>query len=99
METVTASERGDDLFVFRKFRVFDDERLLTRCHKAALDKLHTLFPDKKVTRYDLTTLGIQTDSYYSLTGIDTYELGMVNDEVPAMRNTRDGEVITYRIDA
>ena len=71
--------------------------MFDECHRAALDKLHTLFPEKRVTTYDNCTIGIETDSLYSDTGLDIYELGVVDGEVYAMRNTRDGEVITFRI--
>lgn len=87
----------EQLFVFRPFRADDDEKQKDRCHAAALDKLQTLFPGKRATSYDNTSIVIPTDSYYSSTGFDTYELGMVDDEIPGMRCTRDGEVITFRI--
>ena len=60
-------------------------------------KAQTLFPGKTITNYDPLTLGIETDSYYSETGTDIYELGMVDGEIPAVRNRRDGNVITFRI--
>lgn len=88
----------EDLFVFRPFRLDDDEVLVERCHSAALEKLQTLYPGRCVTSYDTMSLGIPTDSYYSDSGFDTYELGLVDAEIPAMRNTRDGEVITFRVD-
>ena len=40
---------------------------------------------------------IETDSLYSETGVDTYELGMVVEEIYALRNTRDLEVVTFRV--
>lgn len=88
---------AEELFVFKPFRADDDESMKDECHRAALDKLQTLYPGRPVTSYDNTTLGISTDSYYSATGFDTYELGLVDGELPAMRNTRDGEVITFRL--
>lgn len=87
----------DDLFVFRRFMPNDDESMMTACHQGAIDKLQTLYPGKRITTYDNITIGIETDSYYSETGIDTYELGLVDDEIPAIRNTRDGEVLTFRV--
>lgn len=87
----------DDLFVFHRFNEADDEAFVRQCHHAALDKLQTLFPGKQLTVYDHLTIGIATDSFYSETGIDTYELGLVDDEIPAIRNTRDGEVLTFRV--
>lgn len=90
-------EKGEDLFIFRKFMLDDDEYDIMSCHQSAIDKLQTLYPNKRVIVYDMYTLGIETDSLYSDSGIDTYELGMVDWEIPAMRNTRDGDVITFRI--
>lgn len=40
---------------------------------------------------------IETDSLYSETGVDTYELGMVDEEIYALCNTRDLEVVTFRV--
>lgn len=88
----------DDLFVFRPFRADDSEELVKRCYQGAMDKLQTLCPGKPITSYGYTSLSIPTDSYYSETGSDMYELGLVDGEIPAMRNMRDSEVITYRID-
>lgn len=85
-----------DLFIFRKFMEDADETLVRSCHASAVDKLQTLYPGKRLTSYDSFTIGIETESYYSETGVDTYELGLVDDEIPALRNTRDGEVITFR---
>ena len=59
--------------------------------------LQTLYPERRLTVYDRLTLGIETDSWYSDTGTDTYELGLVDHEIPAIRNTRDGEVLTFRL--
>ena len=87
----------DDLFVFHRFTEGDDDTFVTDCHQAALDKLQTLFPGKHLTVYDRLTIGIETDSWYSDTGTDTYELGLVDNEIPAIRNTRDGEVLTFRV--
>lgn len=87
----------DDLLVFRRFQLEDVDSYTERCLIAAKDKLHTLYPGKHLVAMDAMTLGIETDSLYSDTGIDTYELGLVDDELPAMRNTRDGSVITLRV--
>ncbi|MCQ2266478.1 MAG: hypothetical protein MJZ40_02065 [Bacteroidaceae bacterium] len=87
----------DDLLVFRRFQLDELDGYTERCMAAAKDKLHTLFPAKHLVALDAVTLGIETDSLYSDTGIDTYELGLVDDELPAMRNTRDGSVITFRV--
>lgn len=90
-------EQGEQIFIFRKFMMDEDEVNLEEYHSAAIDKLQTLFPGKQVTSYDLYTIGIESDSLYSDTGIDTYELGLVDWEIPAMRNVRSGEVLTFNV--
>lgn len=87
----------DQLFTFQPFTAYHDPSRVSACHQAALDKLQTLYPGKRLTTYDTLTIGIETDSYYSETGVDTYELGLLDGEIPAMRNTRDGEVLTFRV--
>lgn len=87
----------DDLFVFRKFHLDEDPAYLDECRAAAVEKLQTLFPGKRITVYDATTLGIETDSLYSDTGIDIYELGLVDYELPAMRCTANDNVTTFRV--
>lgn len=86
----------DDVLVFRKFLLDEVSAETERYLQAAVDKLQTLYPARPVTRYDSLTLGISTDSLYSPTGYDTYELGLVDDEIPAIRNQRDGNVLTFR---
>lgn len=87
----------DELFVFRRFLMDEDAGLLQRVQEAAVEKLQTLFPGHRLVVYDALTVGIDTDSPMSETGVDTYETGLVDGEVPAMRNTRDGHVITLRV--
>lgn len=87
----------NELLTFRKFRVDEESQETDLCREAAIDKLQTLFPGKKITVYDSFTFGIETDSLYSDTGIDTYELGIVDEELYAIRNARDLGVLTFRI--
>ena len=87
----------EELFAFQRFLEDEDEAFVAHCQRAALDKLQTLYPERRLTVYDRLTLGIETDSWYSDTGTDTYELGLVDHEIPAIRNTRDGEVLTFRL--
>lgn len=87
----------DDLLVFRRFLLDEDDDKLFECQQAAIDKLQTLYPGKRITRYDETHLGIESDSLYADNGIDIYELGLVDDYLPAMRNTRNDNVITFRV--
>ena len=87
----------DELFVFCRFLMDEDADLLQRVQEAAVEKLQTLFPGHRLVVYDALTLGIDTDSPMSETGVDLYETGLVDGEVPAMRNTRDGNVITLRV--
>ena len=75
----------------------EDPSFLDQCREAAIEKLQTLFPGKRIVRYDELTLGIETDSLYSETGVDIYELGLVDYEIPAFRNTRNDEVTTFRV--
>lgn len=86
-----------DLFVFRRFRLDESPAYLAQCREAAIEKLQTLFPGKRITIYDDVTLGIESDSLYSDTGIDTYELGLVDDELPAMRCAANDLVTTFRV--
>lgn len=94
---INRDTEAEQVFIFRKFMLDEEEEDLELYHRAAIDKLQTLYPGKKITDYGTLTIGIETDSLYSETGLDTYELGMVDWELPAIRNTRDGEVITFRI--
>lgn len=87
----------NNLLTFRKFMLDEESSETDICREAAIDKLQTLFPGKRITVYDSFTFGIETDSLYSDSGIDTYELGVVDDELYAIRNARDLEVITFRI--
>lgn len=87
----------NDLLTFRKFRLDEESSETDLCREAAIDKLQTLFPGKRITVYDSFTFGIETDSLYSDSGIDTYELGIVDDELYAIRNARDLNVLTFRI--
>lgn len=86
----------NDLFVFRKYMLDQVSDETDACLAGALDKLQTLYPGKRITVMDQFTIAVETDSLYSDTGIDTYELGNVDDEIYAVRNTRDGNVITFR---
>lgn len=83
--------------IFQFTRLYINDIHADDYHRAAIEKLQTLYPNKRITSYDLQTIGIETDSLYSDTGIDTYELGLVDDEIPAIRNTRNDEVITFRV--
>lgn len=85
----------EDSFVFRRISI--DEPMAETLHRAAIEKLQTLYPLKHINTYDMQTIGIETDSLYSETGIDTYELGFVDEDIPAIRNTRSDEVITFRV--
>ncbi len=89
--------QSENVFIFRRFFLDEEDFDVELCHRAALDKLQTLFPGKRITEYDLYTIGIETDSEYSETGVDIYELGTVDWEIPAIRNTRDQSVITFRL--
>lgn len=87
----------DDLFVFRKFLLDEGDAFVDACREAAIEKLQTLFPGKRIVIYDPMTLGIETDSLYSESGYDTYELGLVDAELPAMRCVENDNVTTFRV--
>lgn len=86
----------DDILSFKRFTLDEDDAVVSRCSRGAMDKLQTLYPGKYITNYDDITLGVETDSLYSETGTDIYELGLVDGEMPAMRCVRTDEVITFR---
>lgn len=88
---------SEELFVFRKFLPGEHEDEIAALHNAAIEKLQTLFPGRRLTSYDMFDIGMETDNLYSETGTDTYELGLVDDEIPAIRNTRTDDVITFRV--
>ena len=85
----------EDPIKFR--RLYIDDPRAEEYHKAAVEKLQTLFPYKRITSFDVLTIGIQTDSPYSQTGTDTYQLGLIDDDTPAIRNCRDDQLITFRV--
>ncbi|MDO4955557.1 MAG: hypothetical protein Q4E60_00865 [Bacteroidales bacterium] len=82
---------------FRKFLIDEDPEEMAACFAAARDKLETLFPCHAISYHDYYALFIESDSYYAENGMDTYELGLVDEEYPAMRRIRDGEVFTFRV--
>lgn len=88
---------SEDLLVFRKFRLDTDAETLEIHREAAVEKLQTLFPGNRITAIDATTLCIPTDAPYSPTGYDLYDLGLVDDEIAAIRNQRTDEVLTFRV--
>lgn len=87
-----------DLFLFRKFLSDEDNVLVKKCYIGAIDKLQTLYPGKRIITYDYRTLGIESDSLYCENGFDIYELGLVNDEIHAMKRQSDQQVLTFCID-
>ncbi|MCI5450876.1 hypothetical protein MR532_03305 [bacterium] len=85
----------EDIFVFRRFMTGDivDESHTYR--DAAIEKLQTLFPGKRLTVYDDFTIGVEDvccEGRFAL-----HVLGLVDGEIPAIQNTESEEVITYRI--
>ena len=90
-------DNGNDFFVFSKFYCDEEQSKMEKYCSAALDKLQTLYPGKKITQHNYNTLRIESDSLYAENGIDIYELGLIDEEIPAMRRTRDSEIITFRV--
>lgn len=97
MHRPTHSAADEELLVFRKFMMDMAGDQSAPYLQAAIEKLHTLFPGHQVVAYDELTIGVETDSLYSDTGIDTYELGLLDGEVPAIRCQRDDRIITFRL--
>lgn len=87
----------NDLFVFRRYRMDEVGEDTARAMEAAVDKLQTLYPGKRVTIYDDLTVGIESDSLYCESGIEMMALGCIDDELYALQRERDGEVITFRL--
>ena len=87
----------NELLTFRKFYPGDADDVIHHVYDAAEDKLQTLYPGNRITRFDHYTIGIASDSLYSENGLDLYELGMVDEELYAMRRKRDGQVIYLRV--
>ena len=85
-----------DILVFTKYMMDCDAAVAARHMLAAVEKLLSLYPGKRVLQLDALTLTVETDSLYSDTGVDVYELGLVDKEIPAIRCVRDGRVITFR---
>lgn len=86
-----------DALVFRKLYEETDRVNMQLFRKAAIDKLSTLYPGNSIFDYGTFTIGISSDSLYAENGIDIYDMGLVDDELPALQRQRDGEVITLRI--
>lgn len=90
-------KKMEELFHFRKFLADEDEELVERCYEAAVEKLQTLFPGKRITAYGRTEIGIESDSIYASNGQDMYALGLIDEETPALRREGDEEVVTFRV--
>ena len=88
---------NDDFLVFRNFKADSVPKNIEKYYDAAIEKLQTIFPEKDIIKYGYTTLGIKTDYPYSETGIDIYDLGLLDNNIPAIRRVRDDYVITFRI--
>ena len=86
-----------DSLIFTPFTLDAPPELLTACREAAMEKLQTLYPGKRLTVYGDLTLGIETDCLYCDTGIETYRLGLLDDELPALQCERTEEVLTFRL--
>lgn len=84
-----------DIFVFRKFMTGEREGESHLYREAALEKLHTLHPGRRFTVYDDFTIVMRTDN--GCDNGETYVIGLVDEEIPAMQNTATDEVTTFRI--
>lgn len=88
---------SDSLLQFR--RLTEDEAGIDRDAflQAALDKLQTLYPGKKTTVVGTTTISMETDSIYAENGMENYDIGLLDGEIPALRRMSDGEVFSFRV--
>lgn len=84
-------------FLFRRFLVDEDPSFLALCEQAAWEKLETLYPTKKIKAIDSFSITIESDSLYAVDGTETYLIGLVDDEVPALQRMTDGQIITFRV--
>ena len=88
---------SDETLTFTPFLADADEDFLTACVHAAQDKLETLYPGKRILRADWHSILIETDSLYAPSGIESYRLGLLDDDYPALQRASDGQVITFRV--
>ena len=88
---------AEDFLTFKRFPVEEDEEFLSQCLDAAIEKLQTLYPNKRIVSSDIYSICIESDSLYVENGIETYLLGFQDDEVPAIQRLSDGEVFTFRV--
>lgn len=84
-------------FVFQRFLVDEDPAFLSQCETAAREKLETLYPTKRIKAIDSFSITIESDSLYASDGYETYLIGLVDGEVPALQRTTDGQIITFRV--
>lgn len=84
-------------FIFEEFLADEDPEMMEQYFMAAKDKLETLYPCSPITYTDHFSMTIESDSFYAPNGVDEYELGMVDEEYPALRRVRDGHILTFRV--
>lgn len=84
-------------FIFCRFLADEDPDFLETCERAAREKLETLYPLKKIISGDSFSIAIESDSYLAENGVETYLIGMVDDEIPAIQRVSDGQIITFRV--
>lgn len=84
-------------FQFQRFQVDEDPDFLNQCEQAAREKLETLYPTKRIKAIDPYSITIESDSLYATDGYETYLIGMIDEEVPALQRTTDGQIFTFRV--
>ncbi|MDO4216136.1 MAG: hypothetical protein Q4D12_09560 [Bacteroidales bacterium] len=82
---------------FSRFLADEDPSWLEKCAEAGKEKLLTLYPTKRIKAWDSFSITIESDSLYAVDGCETYLLGMVDDEYPALQRTTDGYLLTFRV--
>lgn len=82
-----------DIFVFRKFLPGEQTDKARLYLDAAVEKLQTMHPGCKVIIYDEHTVAMSEHGE----DLETFVLGMVDDEIPAMQSVISDEVTTFRV--
>ncbi len=84
-----------DIFVFRKFLPGEQTDKARLYLDAAVEKLQTMHPGCKVIIYDEHTIAIPR--HENGEELETFVLGLVDGEIPAMQSVISDEVTTFRI--
>lgn len=88
----------DNLFVFRRFFAAEQDETSCRAfQQAAVDKLQTLYPGQRILVLDENTIGVEDPESSSASGLILYDLGLVDEEIPAIMNRETEDTLTFRV--